>query len=394
MELKRNFGFDVVRATAITFVIICHYTMFYAWSFNFKASYAVTTVGFVGVGLFFPLSGYLLGRIIFNIFENNPGLADIGRFYVRRWMRTVPCYLIVLIASYKAAHYLGYNKVHLLEYMFFLQSFFKPYEGIFFGVSWSLAVEEWYYVLFPAVLFILYLMKIKNATLYAILLFLIAPAVARYVALDHATMKGLASGGYDPFWDSAIRKQVPFQLDSIVYGVLAAYLTRNRRIGRSATIAIGCCGVALLVTSWYGVVHDMLASSRLWVSNGPFLTCSIGAALVVVAFSRLESASGLLASSVQTVSRHSYTLYLVHCQCFDVVRAVTIHNDLPPYATLLAVPFTALCSYALTRFVEQPIMRVRPAQLHSSTGFGAARTAPHLAVNGAKLGADGLALRD
>ncbi|MCW2286610.1 peptidoglycan/LPS O-acetylase OafA/YrhL [Rhodoblastus acidophilus] len=377
MDLKRNFGLDLVRATAISFVLICHYTMFYAWAFQYQASYAVTTVGFIGVGLFFPLSGFLLGRIIFAIFDRNPDLNQILRFYVRRWMRTVPAYLIVLIATYEAIHFVGYNKVHLLKYVFFVQNFLTPYQGVFFGVSWSLAVEEWFYVLFPAVLYVLYLLKVRNAALYAILLFLIAPAVARYLVLDHAAVKGLASGGYDPFWDSAIRKQVPLQLDSIVYGVLAAYLTRFRALGRRAVVLIGAVGVALLVFSWYGVVHDLFASSRLWVSNGPFLTCSIGAALTVVALSRLQTASGVWASGVRVVSLHAYTLYLVHCQCFDIMGAIATKNGLPTSITLLAIPLTALSAFALTRFVEQPIMRLRPAQFRSPKDFDA--TASRLA---------------
>jgi len=376
-DVTRNFGLDVVRAAAIIFVIVCHYLMGYAWSFQLgQAPYGWTTIGFVGVGLFFPLSGYLLANILFKIFDEDPSSKTVVRFFIRRWMRTVPCYLIVLIVTYKAAHYLGYNRIHLLEFTFFVQNFFTPYPGSFFGVSWSLSVEEWFYVLFPTLLLLLYALKIRNFLVYAILIFLVAPAIARYLMLDHAQLTGLTTAGYTSYWDSAIRKQVPLQLDSIGYGVLAAYLTRNRQFGTAPTLIIGLGGVALLAASWFTLVGNVLDHNTFWVANAPFWFVSIGSALTVVAFSRLEDASGPLAALVRIVSRHSYTLYLVHVQCFDSLGVFAVRNGLPTSTvSLLAIPFTALCAAALTRFVEQPIMRLRPAQFRSEAERPAARAA-------------------
>ena len=100
-NLARNFGLDAVRATAILLVLIAHGTQFIASTisgFGLNPADLSWPPGFVGVELFFCLSGYLIGRILLEIERRGASLGDVRRFLVRRWLRTLPLYFLVLAA--------------------------------------------------------------------------------------------------------------------------------------------------------------------------------------------------------------------------------------------------------------------------------------------------------
>src|SRR3954451_24714128 len=93
---SRNLGLDLVRAAAISLVVVAHFggTVIF-WSGHEMTS-ALGSTGFFGVELFFALSGFLIGGLLLDIIERDPGLGAWGRFMVRRWLRTLPLYLLWL----------------------------------------------------------------------------------------------------------------------------------------------------------------------------------------------------------------------------------------------------------------------------------------------------------
>jgi peptidoglycan/LPS O-acetylase OafA/YrhL len=112
--------------------------------------------GFYGVELFFVLSGFLIGRILIRYDSDlgNPG--TVGVFYIRRWFRTLPLFwlfvvLNVLLEFQVKDHPISLGEV--LEHGFFLRTF-ATYHPVFFPESWSLAIEEWFYLLFPAAIWL------------------------------------------------------------------------------------------------------------------------------------------------------------------------------------------------------------------------------------------------
>ena len=118
-----------------------------------------------GVELFFVLSGFLIGGIIIKEFQNNTafGIKQIFHFWKRRWFRTLPNYYLILLLNVIIV-YFGIIKEDFLQFnwkfFFFLQNFAHHFYG-FFWESWSLSIEEWFYLLFPIILMLLYLLLIK-----------------------------------------------------------------------------------------------------------------------------------------------------------------------------------------------------------------------------------------
>jgi peptidoglycan/LPS O-acetylase OafA/YrhL len=134
---ERNFGLDLLRALAIVGVFLCH-----GLTLNLAGKDLLGSLG-SGVELFFVLSGFLIGRIYFR--STQKGSFSFWNFWRSRWWRTLPPYfaaLLVCLAVAKATSATGLR----WYYVCFLQN----YLGITgFGPSWSLCVEEHFYLLLP-----------------------------------------------------------------------------------------------------------------------------------------------------------------------------------------------------------------------------------------------------
>ncbi|MCA1245769.1 acyltransferase [Massilia sp. MS-15] len=142
----RIHGLDTLRALAVTLVVLHHYVLFVSDAPTFGW---VGEIGWVGVDLFFALSGYLIGRQIFAGLRR-PGGFSLRRFYARRLLRTLPNYWVVLVLYFLWPAFRGTAPLlPLWEYAAFVQNFaLEP--GSAFSHSWSLAIEEQFYLLLPA----------------------------------------------------------------------------------------------------------------------------------------------------------------------------------------------------------------------------------------------------
>ncbi len=143
----RVHGLDTLRALAVSVVVLHHYVLFVSDAPTFGW---VGEIGWVGVDLFFALSGYLIGNQIFAALKS-PGGFSLKHFYARRLLRTLPNYWAVLALYFLWPAFRGDAPLlPLWKYATFIQNFaLEP--GSAFSHSWSLAIEEQFYMLLPAV---------------------------------------------------------------------------------------------------------------------------------------------------------------------------------------------------------------------------------------------------
>ncbi|MFN9114597.1 MAG: acyltransferase family protein, partial [Bacteroidota bacterium] len=141
---NRNFGLDLARAIAISLVLLAHFVK------------KIDFLGFWGVELFFSLSGFLIGGILWRdlVQPDQVNLKHTFNFWLRRWYRTLPNYylfLLIMIVYHRfvTADLNNYNTV--FASLWFGQNLLMR-DSNFFGVSWSLCIEEWFYVVFPLLL--------------------------------------------------------------------------------------------------------------------------------------------------------------------------------------------------------------------------------------------------
>ena len=145
----RVFGLDVARAVAIFLVLVAHLV------------HEVEYIGFYGVELFFALSGFLIGGILLESYKKADrfNISLLINFWLRRWWRTLPNYYlficIFLICHGLKGYFPSYEQ--LLRFVTFTQC--TGGNQFFFSVSWSLCIEEWFYLLFPIPLLLVPLPK-------------------------------------------------------------------------------------------------------------------------------------------------------------------------------------------------------------------------------------------
>jgi peptidoglycan/LPS O-acetylase OafA/YrhL len=150
---SRVYGLDILRAAAILFVVYGH------------GGELIRTPGvlpyyhipyFDGVQIFFVLSGFLIGGILIRTIDR-AGFSgrELADFWVRRWFRTLPNYYLVLSLVVVLALLAGKPLPPDLHLFFlFSQNLNYPHPP-FFEEAWSLAVEEWFYLLIPILLLVL-----------------------------------------------------------------------------------------------------------------------------------------------------------------------------------------------------------------------------------------------
>jgi peptidoglycan/LPS O-acetylase OafA/YrhL len=318
--------------------------------------------------LFFVLSGFLIGRILLSTVLVSPDLSTVKRFWTRRWLRTIPAYytvitlLIVLSAADKVSPAFDWR---FLSFYAFLQNFFSRdvWEG-FFGVGWSLVIEEWFYLLFPLIVVLArrFTLGHEDTTILALCaLMIFVPLALRFV---------LALNTSGDWW--TIRKSIIPRFDAIGFGVLVAALhayrpavldaARRRPWSCSIVSALGIAGLAVALLSGPRVVES-LGMKTLGFTIAP--ACF---ALTLPALLTTHPANPAMRSTrsfITFISATSYSVYLVHWDILQVVRSLPFGQ--PHYwSAFLRIPLglaaTFMVAWILHRAVERPFMRWRDIQ--------------------------------
>ena len=317
---------------------------------------------FAGVEIFFVLSGFLIGTILIRIVnEDQPfTFSRLRDFWVRRWFRTLPNYYLILVLLL-ILHRLMNDPVPFdWRYLLFLQNFITPHPG-FFGEAWSLSVEEWFYLLFPLGVFVSLLLapksSSKNVVLGVVLTFIVVFNVVRFVYASE----------YDVLWNLGVRRMVVCRLDSIIYGVLAAWIAfHHQSLWQSLKkpgLFTGSMLMILCVKHFFNHIYPSGMAEGNFLSNTFFFTLfSLSVAMFLPWLSGVKSASGLLARSVTHMSVVSYSVYLVHfALVFKAFKFV-------PDQGVAALVILKYCLYWLVvmvlatlnyNFFEKPVTRLR-----------------------------------
>ena len=361
----RVFGLDLLRAAAIMMVICAHgFVVLYP---HFGEPLGVFGHGgFYGVELFFVLSGFLIGRILIG---QGAGLGQDGAvavFYVRRWFRTLPLFFLflavnVLFERAFRAHDVGLGEA--LGHGFFLRNL-TAFRMTFFPESWSLAIEEWFYLLFPAALWLgLKFTKRFDAVFLS--------AAFAFFAFS-TTARTLGAGAPDVTWSEQMRMVVVYRFDALMIGMIAAWLSiRFERTWLRSAFLCAFCGSILLIAMYATLWkiengHLAFGDDNFFARTFRFTLVSLGFALLLPWASALSLAAENFASvSVRKIALWSYSLYLVHLPVFLLVTRAGLGADAPMplpkalFSFALQIGGAILLSALLYRFFEAPCTRLR-----------------------------------
>src|SRR6185312_12332672 len=360
--MKRSASLDCLRGAAAFAVAIPHYLTANAPFQPFAEAFAIA-----GVEVFFVLSGFVLAPQIVDWVVSKPW-RNLGVFLVRRWMRTIPPYIVALIAIATLTGNLV--TADFVRYLFYVENLFVSANHVdFYPVAWSLAVEEWFYALFaPALFLVAWLLGRSGRRFEAAFAVLVILAVAalRFSIAPHD-------------WDLNVRRVTLFRIDSIVWGFLL-YLALERRAPFALDVASGRWRlIALLAALAISIPAELVVAIRAVSGDAvaerafPYVSAAFGMMLVGV----LWRAEGLFRNrAVRGASfflgRVSYSVYLFH---LIIIMALKPALASAPLVLQLAVYVLAILAFSTLFFAgfERPILMARPY-------YGAARRAAATAV--------------
>lgn len=323
--------------------------------------------GWIGVDLFFVLSGFLITRHLLRRMER-AGPFDIFSYLSARALRIVPTYFAVLalvvagaipffeIGEKLLALRVGY---HLL----FLQDYLPANIVVAF---WSLGVEEKFYILAPFIMFGAYRSKSLPRRYCLLVLLVIIPSSLRL--LTDIADPGVT--GYIEFF-RVFRSPFHLTFDGLAIGVLCAFLQKDRLIGRMSDAAIN----ALFWTSSGILILLLFPTELLAVIDGfdrivQQLAISLAFGGVLVSVITRPKGTGFLSGPLMLIiARISYPLYLIHMPLVPVALYLSgyhVGDSLLALTGYLLV-FVTLCvaaTMALHYAVEKPFLILKDAMRH------------------------------
>ena len=346
-------GLDGLRAIAVGLVLIYHFF-----------PHALPG-GFLGVDIFFAISGFLITSLLLREVELRGGIR-LGAFWRRRARRLLPALGLVLLVCSSLALLIGGDVLvglgrQITGTAFFVSNWVFIANGAdyfardtpeLFRNTWSLSIEEQFYILLP--LLVIALLRLRGRSSRAVLLTLLGIASA-------ALMVMLSQQGADP-------TRIYFGSDThtfgLFWGAALATLVHPRRgaespapLRRSQQVLLGALALSALgVIAWLACT---LPEGSPQSFEGGFQLAIIASLALVWAVTRNGAAIGraLDVAPLRWVGERSYGIYLWHWPLLIIVTAALGAAGNPWSIALIAGGATIVAAALSYRFVEQPVRR-------------------------------------
>lgn len=352
-------GLDGLRAIAVALVLVYHFFP------------AALPGGFLGVDIFFVISGFLITSLLIREHQLNDRIA-LGAFWRRRARRLLPALALVLLVCSSLALIIGGDVLlgigaQIFGSVFFISNwvfigrgtdYFAHDNPELFRNTWSLAIEEQFYLVLP--LLVLIALAVSSRLWRAM------PFIALSLG-SAALMVALAAAGADP-------TRVYFGSDSHTFGLFAgvtlAFLTSRAGTGSDAGprlrppaqwLTLGATLVGLGVLGWLAfTLREGSPESFAW----GFQLATAAALLVIWAITRPGAWAGIALdiAPLRWVGERSYGIYLWHWPLIVLLAAAPLpwrHQPGLSWLTgALATLLTLLLAALSFRYLEQPVRRL------------------------------------
>jgi peptidoglycan/LPS O-acetylase OafA/YrhL len=355
-DRKRQPGLDLLRALAIVVVVIYHAALF-----GFKLPGRVDRFGWIGVDLFFVLSGYLIGgQLLAPLARGNT--INLGLFLARRALRIMPAYFAVLAIYFLLPSWREYPDMSQPFWKFLLSvQNIALHGGTAFSHAWSLAVEDQFYLALPFLL--LFLCRRPRAAVIVPCLLVAGGILLRgFLAVQNPSVdgggvsfRGFQAWIYYPTWT---------RLDPLVFGVALAAIEKFRpqwwqRLMGTA-IWLWLPGLALIAYALYlGEGDHLTVSACVW--QFPLIALGM-AALLICAMSPRLPLCRVAIPGVAFVASIAYSAYLVQKLAIHAFSQFCADHNIQP-TSALALVGVELCVYIAATIlfvsIERPFLLLR-----------------------------------
>lgn len=364
---KRVDYIDGIRGLAILLVLAWHFIYCISSlrpgsveAYFFKAFFYYS---WLGVDVFFVLSGFLLTSILY---KNKSSLHFLKTFWFRRALRILPLYWVILSAAFLATHFktsdrgLGYQwlfgNLHYLEtYTIFLQNITMTIQNqmssAWLNVTWSLAIEEQFYLILPiAVLFF----NKQKFFIISIIILVLTPLL-RAACIFYVPNGGMASFMLLPLrWDSLF-----------LGGMLALIKPTNKKIEKIIKYQKPIIAIALSIFLILGLSNQGIGSLGMGILGHTAIAILTGL-LILNCKMRPDCIAKKILSSKPFVffGSISYGLYLLHYPILGLshqwaLQAVPINNSVKScLVTFVAFLITIGISLLSHKYFEKPFLKI------------------------------------
>ena len=354
MGKKRRYitGLDGIRAIAVIMVLAYHLKL------------ALFKSGFLGVTVFFVLSGYLITGILISEVEEE-GTIDLKNFWLRRIRRLVPAVMsmaVVIIFVSAVVNRVIFTKgckdflASVLGFNNWWQIFNKVSYFEAAGVTspfthcWSLAIETQFYLIYPLILLGIYKLvksrgegRAKRGLLFAgVTLLLALISVILMIVL------------FDPQQDaSRVYYGTDTRAFSLLFGALLAILWEYRmvprRLSASVNMVLGSVSFAVLLVMTIAIN----GSSNFWYRGGQFFGTILTVLMVYAVSGRKTWLSRFLSNPVlKWIGDRSYSIYLWH---YPIILLISKGIKASWWITLIEIVLSVVLAELSYRFIETPI---------------------------------------
>ena len=349
MEKNRIILLDLLRGIAAYLVAVSHYCILEKIEPVF---FEIISSGTVEI--FFILSGFVLGpQIIFCL--NTGSLKNIEIFLKRRWLRTIPPYIFALLIICMLKNNIDYEVVY---YFFYCQNLLHPSLVVdWYSISWSLSVEEWYYVLFPAIgLLVTSTLKLKQSQYWLI-------------AVSFIALIAIIRGVFSPVenWGEQVRRVVIYRLDSIAFGFLL-YLNFDRIMSNlnllslNKAIILLCFSLTASASLSFQILYSIGKEKNIqYEFMFPLIAALLGG-VTVVTFSFLNMIykdNKIICVISLFLGKISYSIYLFHLIVFQIMKPTLANFSIYFQFFLINLILIGFCT-AFFYLFEKPILSTRP----------------------------------
>ena len=347
---------DGLRALAVLPVILFH------------AGFESFEGGFVGVDIFFVISGYLITKLILDDVYNNK--FNLGNFYLRRARRLLPALFFVILITIPFSIFLMsndqliYYSKQIFSVIFFISNlFFWKNSGYFDPESdlqpllhtWSLAVEEQFYIFFPILLILVFKFLKKKIIVSLVIIALISLSLSQ-IGGNFKTNN--LSGSFpffilpfDFFWQAGSANfYLPFgrAWELILGAIIALILSKKKVIEKKNNNFFSTIGFFLILISIFFYSKDIQ-----YPSIFTLLPC-LGTSLIIIYTDKKTFLFKILTyKPIVFLGLVSYSLYLWHQPVLSFSK-IFYGTELSIFATFFLLSISFVLSLLSWRFIEQP----------------------------------------
>ena len=379
-------GLDGLRAIAVLAVVVYH------------ANPDWLRGGFLGVEVFFVISGYLITLLIVAESERTDSVS-LRNFWARRARRLLPALftmmvLVITWTAFREDDYLGKLRGDVVAGAAYVANWFQLWTGAGYTDKssfaplrhlWSLAVEEQFYLIWPLVMVVVLRRGLSATpriavwfagigTAIAALMAVLLPSGKTPVSCDAPAAAGYATNAFFEVGSRCIDKveflysSTPMRATGLLLGAALALVWRPYAVMRGGMKNKGplldplaVIGAAIIAFFMWKAHHDLNSvSGDPWLFRGGIYLVDIGTVLIIVAVAHLRAFTGRLLGNpvLRTIGERSYGLYLYHWPVFQAIRH-SQENRLSVPMFFVGLGVSAVITELSYRFVELPIRERR-----------------------------------